>query len=233
MTSYSCLRWGVGLGVCLGLLIGGAPAVAQDNADARAFFEEGTRHLTRGLSARGARRQRSLVRAIASFEQSLPSETAPLAAKLMTFATIGVGALGSLLGGVFADRFGRTTLTMLAMAVSGSCAAGIGFLFGGDPWLLSAVCLLWGFTVVADSAQFSASVAELSNRELVGTMLTMQTSVGFLLTMIPVHLVPVLVNAIGWGPTFAMLAMGPVVGCWAMARLRRHPDAVKLANGRR
>jgi len=125
-------------------------------------------------------------------------DRAALAAKLITFATVAMGALGSLLGGLFADRLGRTTLTMLAMAVSGSCAATVGFLFGADPWLLTAVCLVWGFTVVADSAQFSASVAELASRELVGTMLTLQTALGFSLTLITIHLMPLAVELLGW-----------------------------------
>jgi MFS family permease len=105
----------------------------------------------------------------ASFALRLDGETAATAAKLATFATVGVGALGCLAGAFFADRFGRTTLTMLAMAVSGSCAATVGLLFGADPWLLTLLCLVWGVAVVADSAQFSASVAELSNRYLVGS----------------------------------------------------------------
>ncbi len=154
-------------------------------------------------------------------------------AALVTFATIGSGALGCILGGAFADRWGRTTLTMLAMAVSGSCALVIGFLFGGSPVLLVALCLIWGVSVVADSAQFSASIAELSDRALVGTMLTIQTSVGFMLTLLTIHLIPLAVEAVGWSYAFAFLALGPFAGVVAMARLRRHPDAVKLAGGRR
>ena len=154
-------------------------------------------------------------------------------AALVTFATIGSGALGCILGGAFADRWGRTTLTMLAMAVSGSCALVIGFLFGGSPVLLVALCLIWGVSVVADSAQFSASIAELSDRTLVGTMLTIQTSVGFMLTLLTIHLIPLAVEAVGWSYAFAFLALGPFAGVVAMARLRRHPDAVKLAGGRR
>jgi len=169
----------------------------------------------------------------ASFAQVLAPEVAPTAAKLATFATVGIGAVGCLAGGFFADRLGRTTLTMAAMAVSGSCAAGIGFLFGGDPWLLSAVCLLWGFTVVADSAQFSASVAELSNRELVGTMLTLQTALGFSLTLVTIQMMPYFVEALGWRYAFLPLAIGPFLGVWAMGRLRAHPDAGRLAGGRR
>jgi MFS family permease len=169
----------------------------------------------------------------ASFAKSLAPELSPVAAKVAAFATIGVGALGSLLGGLFADRLGRTTLTMLAMALSGSCALGVGFLFGGSPVLLTAVCLLWGVAVVADSAQFSASVAELSRPELVGTMLTLQTALGFTLTLITIHLMPHFIEMLGWRYAFVPLAVGPFLGVWAMARLRVHPDAIRLAGGRR
>ena len=108
-----------------------------------------------------------------------------------------------------------------------------GFLFGGPPIVIIAVCLVWGFSIVADSAQFSASVAELSDKSLVGTMLTMQTSIGFLLTLLTIHSIPPLVETAGWSYAFAVLAIGPVVGVIAMARLRAHPDAAKLAGGRR
>jgi MFS family permease len=169
----------------------------------------------------------------ASFAERLAPDTALLSARLMTFATIGVGALGALAGGLFADRLGRTTLTMLAMAVSGACALTIGLLYGGAPWLVGALCLLWGVAVVADSAQFSASIAELSNRFLVGTMLTLQTALGFTLTLSTIHLMPHFVEWFGWRYAFAPLAIGPFLGVWAIARLRAHPDSVKLAGGRR
>jgi MFS family permease len=170
----------------------------------------------------------------ASFQASFADRsTAAVASAFGTFATIAMGALGCLLGGVFADRWGRTTLTMLAMATSGTCALVIGLLYGGEPALLIALCLIWGFAVVADSAQFSASVAELADRSLVGTMLTVQTSMGFLLTLFTIHLVPPLVAAVGWSYAFAFLAIGPYFGVYAMWRLRRHPDAARLAGGRR
>ncbi len=169
----------------------------------------------------------------ASFAQVMAPEVAPTAAKLVTFATVGVGALGCLAGGLFADRLGRTTLTILAMAVSGACAVTVGFLYGGSPWLLSLLCLVWGIAIVADSPQFSASVAELSRPELVGTMLTLQTALGFTLTLITVHLMPLWVEALGWRYAFAPLAIGPALGVWAMIRLRAHPDSVRLAGGRR
>jgi MFS family permease len=154
-------------------------------------------------------------------------------AALVTFATIGSGAVGCILGGAFADRWGRTTLTILAMAISGSCALVIGFLFGGSPVILVVLCLIWGVSVVAVSLKNSASIAELSDKTLVGTMLTIQTSVGFMLTLLTIHLIPPMVEAVGWSYAFAFLALGPFAGVVAMARLRRHPDAVKLAGGRR
>ncbi len=153
-------------------------------------------------------------------------------AKVVTFAVIGGGSLGCFVGGLFADRVGRTTVTMVAMAVSGSCALGVGLLYGADWRLTTVLCLVWGVAVVADSAQFSSSVIELSDRAHVGTMLTTQTCVGFLLTLVTIHLVPLLVEAVGWRWAFAALAPGPFLGVAAMAVLRYRPEAARLAGGR-
>ncbi|MBT3305912.1 MAG: MFS transporter [Alphaproteobacteria bacterium] len=170
----------------------------------------------------------------ASFRLNMAGDTATFWARAATFVVIGVaGGLGSLGAGFLADRLGRTFITIFAMSVSGSCAALVGFLYGANPVLLFALCFVWGVTIVADSAQFSASIAELSPPERIGTMLTVQTSMGFLLTLITIHLMPLAVEALGWRYAFWVLVPGPIFGVWAMARLRRHPDAVKLAGGRR
>jgi len=169
----------------------------------------------------------------ASFALTLPPASAAVAAKLAAFATIAAGGVGSIAAGLLADRLGRTTITIAAMAVSGSCAATVGLLFGGDPALLVVLCIVWGVSIVADSAQFSASVAELSDRSRVGTMLTVQTALGFTLTLVTIHLMPHFVDAVGWRYAFVPLAIGPALGVWAMARLRAHPRAVQLAGGRR
>jgi len=169
----------------------------------------------------------------ASFTLTMPAESAGVAAKLAAFATIASGAVGSVAAGLLADKLGRTTLTMAAMAVSGTCAATIGFLFGGSAAALVAVCIVWGISIVADSAQFSASIAELADRSRVGTMLTLQTALGFTLTLVTIHLMPHLVAAMTWRYAFAVLALGPAVGVAAMFRLRQRPEASRLANGRR
>jgi MFS family permease len=169
----------------------------------------------------------------ASFALTMPGDVAPTAAKLAAFATVAAGAIGCVAAGYLADRLGRTTLTIIAMAISGSCAAVIGTLFGGAPALVVAVCVVWGITIVADSAQFSASIAELADRARVGTMLTVQTALGFTLTLVTIHLLPHWVEAMGWRYAFIPLSIGPAIGVWAMWRLRQHPRSVQLAGGRR
>jgi MFS family permease len=169
----------------------------------------------------------------ASFERSMIGDDAAFWARVGAFITVGSGAIGCLIGGLAADRWGRTRITMLALAVSGSCAVLVGHLFGGNPALLLALCVVWGISVVADSAQFSAAIAELSPPEEIGTMLTIQTCAGFLLTMLTIHLTPWLVDRIGWPYAFTFLAAGPIFGIYAMAKLRLRPEADKLAGGRR
>jgi MFS family permease len=152
-------------------------------------------------------------------------------AALIAFVVIGIGGLGSLLAGRLADRWGRSRTTILSMAISGLCAATIGFFFY-NPWLVTLIALVWGFAIVADSAQFSTAVSELSTPEYMGTALTMQTSLGFLLTLVSIRLVPVMVTWVGWQWAFTMLALGPLFGIWAMRALQRSPAAAKLAGGR-
>ncbi len=154
-------------------------------------------------------------------------------AGLAGFAFIAAGSAGSLVAGRLADRLGRTMVTSAAMAISGLGCLLAGFFFGGNPWLLSAVCLVWGFAVVADSAQFSAGVSELCPAERTGTVLTLQTSLGFLLTLVTIRLVPTFERLITWRWAFAFLALGPAAGIWAMLRLRRLPASAKMASGRR
>ena len=154
-------------------------------------------------------------------------------AGLAGFAFIAAGSAGSFVAGRLADRLGRTVVTSAAMAISGLCCLLAGFFFGGNPWALFPVCLIWGFAVVADSAQFSAGVSELCPAERTGTVLTLQTSLGFLLTLVTIRLVPTFERLLTWRWAFAFLALGPAAGIWAMLRLRRLPASAKMASGRR
>ncbi len=166
----------------------------------------------------------------ASFEASGQPQTL---AESASFVVIGAGAVGCVAAGLVADRVGRTAVTSAAMVVSGACCLAVGFLFGASPWLLILVAAVWGASVVADSAQFSTCVTELGDPRYIGTALTVQTCLGFLLTTVSIQLIPLLVGLVGWRYAFAALAPGPALGTLAMLRLRRLPEASKIAQGRR
>ncbi len=164
---------------------------------------------------------------LASF-QRMQMQSATVLAALATFSVIGIGGVGCVVAGLLADRYGRTTITIVSMVVSGCCCLVVGLFFGGPAWMLVTICLLWGFFIVADSAQFSASITELSEPAYVGTTLTLQTCVGFLLTMGSIRLLPECVEVVGWEWAFVVLAIGPAFGAWSMYRLRQLPEAAKI-----
>lgn len=143
---------------------------------------------------------------------------------LVAFCAIAVGGVGCVWGGLVADRRGREWLVTTAMAASGACALLIGFVYGKSLWLLVPVALLWGFFVIADSAQFSVLVTEAVPAHAVGTALTVQTSLGFLLTMVSIELVPPVAARVGWQWAFVMLSIGPALGIAAIRRLKRQPS---------
>ena len=154
----------------------------------------------------------------------VPASLDPAATSAVTalsFAVIAVGGAGCVWGGVAADRLGRERLVTLAMLVSGSCALVIGFAFGASWWILAPIALAWGVFVIADSAQFSVLVTESVPPHAVGTALTIQTSLGFLLTTITIQLVPPVVALAGWRWAFPTLAVGPALGIACIRALRR------------
>ncbi|MGH2754679.1 MAG: MFS transporter [Actinomycetota bacterium] len=153
--------------------------------------------------------------------------TAPYA----TFAVIGIGAIGCWVGGLLGDRWGRTNTTITMMAVSGACATTIGLLIDAPRWAVLVVGLVWGFAVVADSAQFSTMVTELADQAYVGTALTLQLAIGFTLTVATIWLIPQLEDGFGWRWAFAFLAPGPALGVVAMLRLRSLPESARIAHG--
>jgi MFS family permease len=157
----------------------------------------------------------------------------PALAEVGSFIVIGCGALGCVVAGLVADRIGRTIVTSAAMALSGSCCLFIGLLFGANPILLLILAAIWGASVVADSAQFSACVTELGDPQYIGTALTIQTCLGFLLTTISIELIPRVEALLGWRYAFAILAPGPLFGVISMLRLRGLPEAKKIALGQR
>jgi MFS family permease len=144
----------------------------------------------------------------------------PRLAEIVSFAVIGAGGVGCVAAGLLADRVGRPVIAGAAMAISGACCLVVGLLFGASSTLLAVVAVIWGAAVVADSAQFSACVADFADQRYLGTALTVQTAIGFLLTTISIRMMPPLVARFGWEWAFAFLAPGPLLGIVAMERLR-------------
>ncbi|MGH9370385.1 MAG: MFS transporter [Vicinamibacterales bacterium] len=147
---------------------------------------------------------------------SLPARSGSLVA----FVAIATGAVGCVVAGRWADRIGKARVAGGAMIVSGACAASASAVFGQPAALLYLFAAVWGFAVVADSAQFSALVAENSLRTHVGTALTVQICAGFLLTMVSMRVLPAVAAAAGWQWAFLVLVPGPVLGAWVMSKLR-------------
>ena len=165
---------------------------------------------------------------IASYSQA---GIEPILARIAGFGVVAIGSVGCLIAGWMADRLGRTQVISGSLIISGICAAVIGFSFS-NPVLLTAIALIWGLTVIADSAQFSAAVTELSDPRYVGTALTVQTSLGFLLTLVSIHAVPKVQAVLGWEGAFLILVLGPAFGLWSMVALRRLPDVRRIGSGR-
>ena len=183
---------------------------------------------TRGLKAAivgtgfGVKTQLPAFRAAGGWEVvSLTGRDAdPAVGDLIAFGAIAVGGLGCVWGGRAADRRGRVWVVNLSMAISGSCCLVAGFMFDANLLLLTALILIWGFFVVADSAQFSALVTEVAPRHAVGTALMLQTSLGFLLTIVTIQAVPSIAAGSGWRWAFPILSIGPFLGIAAMRRLK-------------
>jgi len=142
-------------------------------------------------------------------------------ASLTAFVSIASGAIGCAIAGLAADRYGKARVAGWAMIASAVCSALSGFAFGAAPWALVVLVVIWGVAVIADSALFSALVAEYSVRDYVGTALTMQTCAGFLLTMFSIRLLPAVAASAGWQWVFLILVPGPVLGTVAMRALDR------------
>ncbi|CAM5214122.1 Sugar phosphate permease OS=Ureibacillus acetophenoni OX=614649 GN=SAMN05877842_10959 PE=4 SV=1 [Ureibacillus acetophenoni] len=156
----------------------------------------------------------------ARFKTSSP-ETPYWHITLSSFVAIGIaGAIGCVIGGFISDKMGRANSTILSMFISASCAIGIGFTFGHSILLTLAVAMIWGMSIISDSAQFSAAVSEIADEEYVGTALTFQMCIGFLITIASINLVPFLQSIIGWEWVFTILAIGPILGIIAMLKYK-------------
>lgn len=160
---------------------------------------------------------------LAASYASTASQFNPEIISFASFVSIGVaGAVGCIFGGLAADKVGRSRLTILSLLVSGGCSIIIGFTFGQAFWLTLLVAVIWGMFVISDSAQFSAAVTEFAEAPYLGTALTFQMCIGFLVTIFSINLIPIVQSMIGWKWVFALLSIGPVFGVISMVKFHTY-----------
>jgi len=167
-----------------------------------------------------------------SYILSYPSGDATLFFSIGTFIVFISGALGNAFGGLLADRIGRTKFNIIMLIISGSSSLVIGFFFN-NTILALIIAVIWGITVVPDSPQYSVMITELSDQDYIGTSLTVQTSVGFGITLISIRLLPSFVHTVSWSFGFTLLALGPLIGIIALILLRKEPDSTKIGQGKK
>jgi len=156
----------------------------------------------------------------ASFSAQLEPDAALTWARIGAFGAIAAGGVACIAGGLVADRIGKENIAILAMVISATSAIAAAVTFGGPVWLTLAVVLVWGASILPDSAQFSALVADHAPADKAGSLMTFQTALGFLLTFFTVQATPLAANLAGWPALFCLLAVGPMLGIWAMVRLK-------------
>jgi MFS family permease len=148
------------------------------------------------------------------------SDSGRLTVGLISFTVIGLaGFAGCVLGGERGCRLGSLRVARLALLMSGGCCLASALVFGAAPWLLVIVLLAWGFSVIADSAQFSTALSEVADGRYVGTALTIQMAIGFMVTVGSIRTMPLIVDAIGWRWALSTLVLGPAVALLALRGL--------------
>jgi MFS family permease len=144
----------------------------------------------------------------------------PTSTEIVVFLAMGIaGAIGCLIGGWGADRYGRSPAAVVALVVSGACCLLSPLAFDAGPAVLAVFCAIWGAAVIADSGVFSTTLSEAADPRFVGTALTAQTAIGFALTVVSIQLVPLLAEAVGWRFAFLLVVPGPFLGAIAMRAL--------------
>ncbi|MFZ2102960.1 MAG: MFS transporter, partial [Oricola sp.] len=125
-----------------------------------------------------------------SYRSGMSTAEASYAATVTTFCAIAIGAVMTVLAGLGADRVGKANVALYAMTVSAACAVTMALTFGGPVWITFLVVMVWGASIIPDSAQFSALVADNAPPHQAGSLMTLQTALGFALTIVTVQLTP-------------------------------------------
>ena len=157
------------------------------------------------------------------FNNVHPTEDPTAIISLVTFLIFVAGAIGNVIGGRIADKIGKRKFNIIMLVISGSSSILIG-LFSMNLLFSTILAFIWGFTIVPDSAQYSALISEFTDQQLVGTALTMQTTIGFVITAIPIQILPYFTDLVTWSFGFTFLAIGPIVGLISLLLLKKNQE---------
>lgn len=157
-----------------------------------------------------------------SYLQSHPLADPLIFFSLGTFFVFLAGAIATVIGGILADRYGRIKFNMLALVISGSCCLVIGLFFGSNPTIVLLIAIIWGIAVIPDSPQYSALLTELCEKQYMGTALTLQTAIGFFITIFSIRLISLAIDLVGWNYAFSLLFFGPLFGLFSLVRLKKY-----------
>lgn len=136
----------------------------------------------------------------------------------ISFVVVAVGMPACLIAGLASREWGSAITAYAMLLTSGVICLIWPFVAQGPLLLVLPVLLLWGMSVIADSAQYSALAAATCPKEYLGSALSLMNSIGFLMTVFSISLTTMLYAYIGNYVAWIML-LGPLVGLWVMKGL--------------
>lgn len=140
---------------------------------------------------------------------------------LYTFFIISSGALGCVAGGIWSRKLGSASVAWINLMISGACILLFPLFIQLPLLFFLPYMMIWGWTVVGDSAQFSALAATNAPNEMIGSGLTIMNSIGFFITIISIYALSFIINYIDIEYAILVLLMGPLFGLYSIYPLRR------------
>lgn len=136
---------------------------------------------------------------------------------LLSFIVIAFGGIGCIAGGMISTRTGSAIVARTMLITSGVCCLLSFLVFETGFNVLFPFLCVWGFSIAADSPQFSALVATSAAAEYRGSAITMVTCIGFFISIVSIGVLNYFQHWLEYQYLFLLLVPGPVVGVIMMS----------------